>query len=379
MRALVVASILLIGIETANAAKMTFTSGYAGNCCNWIAGEGEITASTPSDFQAFVKRYPNESGDRGRIPSIIYLASPGGSLTAAMELGRMFRALHLTTVVGLSRHFPNSSESEPEAGDCFSACVFAYAGGLFRYYQDAGIDGNHRRAIGSRLGIHQASFESDNELTTSPAAREVAATLGVQAGQFITAIEIAYMVDMGIDPAIIGVASSTSAHDIRVLTEDEAKIFRLALPVDQKPQWALKPFRQGIVLTGNGAYSQQNYQLSLWCAEERTGQMVLSMTVGMVPQDPDPQRRANDAAGYHYALELEGGQSDIRVPVARVVAGVKQVTVTLALPPGAVQALAAGAAVRVHSDAPRVDDFWPYAYFSVPPAYFTLLRKACAG
>ena len=365
----------LVAAPLAAAETMTFSVRGAGNCCAWIAGEGAITASTPADFQAFVAR-------TSFVPRTLYLASPGGSVTASMELGRMIRKLQFTTFVGLS-HRLRPDEDELKAGDCLSACVFAYAGGLYRYYQDPGID-YMSRAPGSRLGVHQASFRSEAAIVTSPAAREVAATLGVQAGQFIAALEIAYMVEMGVDPAIIGLASSIPANRMHVLTEEEAQKYKLALPFDRKPHWALQAFQHGIMLTGDGVYSQQNYQASLWCINQKTGQMVLSMTLAMWPGDPAPQKRAKDAEKFNYNLEFKIGQGasdfrDIAVPSARAAGGAKQVTVSMTLPPQAMELIAGGVAFRINSDASRADQIWPYAYFSVPPVYVTLLRRACTG
>lgn len=371
------------------AATMTFTIGWQGNCCEWISGEGEITDRTPADFRAFVKGRQTETAvfsksAHGTVPNTIFLASTGGSLMAAMELGRMIRKLGLTTIVGVSRPYPNSRENTTVAGDCLSACVFAYAGGVYRYYQDPGLEGHYYYNVpGSRLGIHQASFKSEMAIIKSPAAQDIAASLGVQVGQLITSIEIAYMVEMGIDPAVIGIAASIPAKGMHFLTEEEAVRFKLAMQFDRKPQWSLKPYRQGIMLIGDGIYETQNYQASLWCSDQKTGEMVLSMMVTMVPQDPEPQTRAESAADYRYSLEFKGttpsDREDVATSDARVIPSMRQVTVDVAIPPRAIQLIVNGLPFRLHSDAPRGDDFWPYAYISVQPSYLPLLRRACAG
>ena len=49
----------------------------------------------------------------------LFLASPGGDLRAALSLGRIIRAAEMAVIV-------------PEDGECASACVFLYAGGVLR-------------------------------------------------------------------------------------------------------------------------------------------------------------------------------------------------------------------------------------------------------
>ena len=76
---------LTVGVASANA--MSFYIGGTGGrllTSNWIAASGEITPSTPTEFENFLS-------DHEYHPDIIYLSSPGGSVSAAMQLGRAFR------------------------------------------------------------------------------------------------------------------------------------------------------------------------------------------------------------------------------------------------------------------------------------------------
>ena len=68
----------------------------------------------------------------------VSLASNGGEVDAAIELGRMLRKLRLFTVV-------------PAGEKCMSSCVFAFMGG-------------DRRMVEGRIGIHRPYFSSASEV-----------------------------------------------------------------------------------------------------------------------------------------------------------------------------------------------------------------------
>ena len=73
-----------------------------------------------------------QSGKQKIAGNMVWLASNGGDIDAAMELGRMLRKRGINTYVA-------------KADQCFSACVFAFMGG-------------ERRGVAGRLGIHRPYF-----------------------------------------------------------------------------------------------------------------------------------------------------------------------------------------------------------------------------
>ncbi len=78
---------------------------------------------------------------RGRqkiASNYVSLASNGGEVDAAMELGRLLRKLGVFTVV-------------PRGEQCMSSCVFAFMGG-------------DRRTVVGRIGIHRPYFSSTREV-----------------------------------------------------------------------------------------------------------------------------------------------------------------------------------------------------------------------
>jgi hypothetical protein len=70
-----------------------------------------------------------KSGRQKIADNSVWLASPGGDIDAALELGRLLRKLGVFTFIGRN-------------DQCLSACVFAFMGG-------------ERRSVAGRLGIHR--------------------------------------------------------------------------------------------------------------------------------------------------------------------------------------------------------------------------------
>ena len=70
-----------------------------------------------------------KSGKQKIADNAVWLASNGGDIDAAMDLGRLLRSIGVFTLVG-------------KDDQCLSACVFAFMGG-------------ERRVVAGRLGIHR--------------------------------------------------------------------------------------------------------------------------------------------------------------------------------------------------------------------------------
>ena len=99
-------------------------------CRTWISAAGLITENTAIDFDAFAK----DNNVRG---ATLVLDSPGGSVLAALALGRAIRRLDMTTTVGKTIVLPfNDNEARaklsPDA-TCESMCAFLLLGGTHRY------------------------------------------------------------------------------------------------------------------------------------------------------------------------------------------------------------------------------------------------------
>lgn len=93
-----------------------------GGCIVHISMEGTITAETTPKLLAIL----NDEMRRTNVPAVPYLtiASPGGDLNAAMQIGDLLRKTTATVVSG---------------GPCHSACVFIAVGGVERNLSGIGV------------------------------------------------------------------------------------------------------------------------------------------------------------------------------------------------------------------------------------------------
>lgn len=94
---------------------------------------------TPEDvYAAKVMESLLKKGRQKIAGNIVSLASNGGEVDVAMELGRILRKLGLSTIVA-------------QGDQCLSSCVFAFMGG-------------DRRRVAGRIGIHRPYFSSAREV-----------------------------------------------------------------------------------------------------------------------------------------------------------------------------------------------------------------------
>ncbi len=149
----------------------------------------------PGDYNKLRKlideNCPSESWDSSMCPGSIYLASPGGSLTESMKIGRLIRALRLRTEIAcddadLRQIIVGKLKlRDPENNYlCASACFFMAIAGIDR---DVGL-GPGCKGI---LGIHRP-YMSDTDLKTLSADQALAS-----ATQLRTIIEL-YLKEMSV-------------------------------------------------------------------------------------------------------------------------------------------------------------------------------------
>ncbi len=151
--------------------------------CSIVQASGTFGSETITAYRDLVWRA------RLKKNSYFIFDSPGGSMKAAMELGRILRNLKVNTIVG--RAAIRNGEVEIEPGTCASACMFAFAGGITRSMPKS-----------SRLGIH--SWMPINLLNLGqPKSKKVAPpTLNqniVEAIHRQTADYLSYLQSMGTD------------------------------------------------------------------------------------------------------------------------------------------------------------------------------------
>jgi hypothetical protein len=131
-------------------------------CRVWLSATGVITESTARDFDAFAK----DNNVRG---ATVVLDSEGGSVLAALALGRAFRRLELTTTVGRTTLLGSADGAAPRArlspkATCESMCAFILLGGVNRYVPPEARVLVHQIWLGSKSKRALESTYSAEEL-----------------------------------------------------------------------------------------------------------------------------------------------------------------------------------------------------------------------
>src|ERR1700704_3542678 len=155
-----------------------------------LIANGAIRPGTAKVFAAEIEK-------RGSYVKSVVLHSPGGSVSDAIEMGRLIRQKQFTTEVESGRY-------------CASSCPLVFAGGVER-----------RAGESAAIGVHQvtALAASDPALT---------AVNGMDSVQRMSAECQKYLLEMGIDPMVWVHAMETPTDQLFYFTRDELFKLRLA-------------------------------------------------------------------------------------------------------------------------------------------------------
>jgi hypothetical protein len=131
-------------------------------CRRWISATGIVTENTARDFEAFTK----ENDVRG---ATLVLDSEGGSVLAALALGRAIRRFDMTTTVGKTTLLPSADGGTPRVtlspkAQCESMCAFILLGGARRYVPPQARVLVHQIWLGSKSKKALESSYSAEEL-----------------------------------------------------------------------------------------------------------------------------------------------------------------------------------------------------------------------
>lgn len=152
---------------------------------------GVIDAEAPRRFDALMKSRKIPPG------SDVYLNSPGGDMEAGLALGRLIRSGSMVTHVGSPRR-SGRQVLAPKSALCVNACTYAFVGGLYRW-APAGSD---------RFGVQPLNMANPNQPVSDRA--------------WPTSGDImAYLKDMGINPATFTLSSAASHGDALWLNADQ--------------------------------------------------------------------------------------------------------------------------------------------------------------
>ncbi len=223
-------------------APMAFFEAFnGGNCniCEWIIADGVIEKGTASRFEKFLS---NSDGDF--TGARVEINSTGGNLFEALKLGEVFRKHKMNLVVGKTlgviqdwktRGNRTVYQEAGEAGQCASACVYAFAGGWKRFTDEE-----------TRLGVHQF-FDPDS---LAEPEKKVATGFDRSLDQVVTGVLVAYLAEMGVDTRLLSIAGSrTPWSGMHWLTRDQILHLNLDNTTDRYSSIALVPFgRDGAVV-----------------------------------------------------------------------------------------------------------------------------------
>jgi hypothetical protein len=197
-------------------------------CSEWIVAEGMIDENAHRRLHGLLNRL-----DRRKLP--IYFHSPGGSLEAAMAIGRMMRERGVTAGVG--RTIPRGCDplQEREAACdslkrsgrellaelrtartlCNSACVYALIGARVREV-----------GAGARIGVHEIAVSRyDERGLPVPVDRKSVSQAQLKHLQAAEVRLARYIGDMGIDKALFDAAAQIGHERVRYLSLNEIARF----------------------------------------------------------------------------------------------------------------------------------------------------------
>ena len=180
--------------------------GTGGTCdeCNWIEASGPIERGDAQKLDEFI------TATATHVTNIRFF-SPGGELHAALELGAYLRERAFNTYVTDADYIHPGAigmvrSVQPSA--CYSACVYAFAGGV------------HRHADDMALGIHQFAVEAVSSPDVYPSNVSVAVSVTRWLDNYVT--------EMGVDPHLVSMASDTAnAAPVRLLDVAEMRALNL--------------------------------------------------------------------------------------------------------------------------------------------------------
>jgi len=187
-------------------------------CDQWIAADGTIDERAAQRLQQFLRKLVGR-----KLP--VFLHSPGGNASAAMEVGRLLRKEKLAASVGRTapdgcdrdklyddackalKHDGVTAELNDTATMCNSACVYVLAGAFERLVPP-----------GAQLGIHSGQLQP-----RTPVSAAIIAVARKQADERIDA----YLREMGVDRSLLTEANAVPHQSVRFLRRDE--IVRLGM------------------------------------------------------------------------------------------------------------------------------------------------------
>jgi len=168
------------------------------------------------------ERFREELARREIQAASVYLNSRGGDLGQGMELGGLIRERGFSTNVGKR----SDRGWVPFAGECYSACVFAFIGGNYRFC-----------APNSRIGVHRFS-------ALSPAGSDA------DAAQIVSAAIVNYIRKMQVDVGLFDRMSRAGKDEMLILAKADLERLRVINNGRQPAEWAVESSNGATYLKG---------------------------------------------------------------------------------------------------------------------------------
>lgn len=288
------AVLMLKSAGAADVGPMTFRyESTGGNCisCEWITASGTITDGTTKRFEQFLEK---EFGNGSCLT--VSMDSLGGNLLEGIRLGETLRRYGCSTQIGRSvpDDYPGSNFRVLEPGECYSACAYAFLGGVRRRVDEH-----------SRYGVHQ---HYQVEAILAPAEKTLNA-LDMSVSQLLTGILVSYVIKTGADPLLVTLASTVApTEEIYVLNRSELESLKVVTDVPPpRAEWRLEPIGPGLVAevqqiqddTGNVQRAR------LLCRRDRPSQRYLEIII-QVGLSKDEVRHE---LTFHHPLLIEAGHT----------------------------------------------------------------------
>lgn len=244
----------------ADAGSMTFDVADTSSCegCATIFASGDIDIDTADRLAAEASRRGLGRG------TVLVLDSPGGRLMGGLRLGRAIRSFGFDTRIGRLDETGRQSD-----GICASACALAFLGGSRREVSS-----------GSRFGVHRFYFPEGSRTFDDDDLGRL---------QELTGQLVSYASNMGVDARLVSLSSSKS--DLKVLTPEELRRFRVVWDPRTFSPWEVRTFMGGLAAVSHSADGSAD--LSLLCDETRTRRAVLvhRFEPPLSPRERDLYRR----------------------------------------------------------------------------------------
>lgn len=192
----------------------------ASECRRAVIAEGEITREAPAKFAAFLRQELQRPG----LHAIVFLNSPGGNVESALQLGSLIHDAGAAVVIGRPTLLDSQRPARRRAGfgqvgvvpgHCASACVYVLMGAKKRVVPE-----------GARLGVHRMSARM---WRADPAGGGIQGERIYAGSSEVNALR-QYVSRVGGSQDLISLAESVPHDQIRILSSNEVRRFRLGAP-----------------------------------------------------------------------------------------------------------------------------------------------------